>query len=300
MAGDGLHSSLMRPVALIGVPFNSSGTKEGVALASDALRSAGLVEALAARCELSDMGDLELPESVPERDPETGIIDPEGLAALVGAVDEAVDDALSAGRFPLLVGGDCPVLLGCVIAAARLVDAPGLLFVDGHEDAYPPHESPTGEAADMELGFLLGSSAAPVATPVLSESQVAVLGARDGRLLRQQGQPSIRTRVHFRDDAELGTDPEAMTGAALRALPRAFWFHLDLDVLSTEALPSVDYRQDGGIGWIDLTSVVRIGLGASPIGWDVTIYNPELDPEGRDARRIVRFLADAIGLLPGQ
>ena len=91
-----------------------------------------------------------------------------------------------------------------------------------------------------------------------------------------------------------------MTGAALRTLPRAFWFHLDLDVLSTEALPSVDYRQDGGIGWIDLTSVARIGLGASPIGWDVTIYNPELDPEGRDARRIVRFLADAIGLLPGQ
>jgi len=290
----------MRSVSLIGVPFNSSGTEEGVALASGALRSAGLVEALDARCRLSDMGDLQLPERIPERDPETGIIDPEGLAALVGAVDEAVDEALSGGRFPLLVGGDCPVLLGCMNPATRFVDEPGLLFVDGHEDAYPPHDSPTGEAADMELGILLGSSDAPVATPVLAERQVAVLGARDGRLLRQQGQPSIRTRVHFRDDAELRTDPEAITRAALRALPRSFWFHLDLDVLSTEALPSVDYHQDGGIGWIDLMSVARIGLGASPIGWDVTIYNPELDPEGRDARRIVRFLADAIGLLPDQ
>jgi prepilin-type processing-associated H-X9-DG protein len=31
----------------------------------------------------------------------------------------------------------------------------GMLFVDGHEDVYTPHESTFGEAADMELGLAL-------------------------------------------------------------------------------------------------------------------------------------------------
>jgi arginase len=31
----------------------------------------------------------------------------------------------------------------------------GLFFIDGHEDAYPTHKSPIGEAADMEFGFAL-------------------------------------------------------------------------------------------------------------------------------------------------
>lgn len=30
------------------------------------------------------------------------------------------------------------------------------------------------------------------------------------------------------------------------------------------------------------------------IGCDVTIYNPDMDPAGRHAKRIVRFIADAI------
>jgi arginase len=152
----------------------------------------------------------------------------------------------------------------------------------------------------MELAFLLGLAEAPCETPTLAAGQVALLGARDGHLLREEGQASIRETLHFRDDAELMTDPEPMTREALSAVPRSFWFHLDLDVLSTEALPSVDYPQDGGIGWIDLTSVARIALGASPIGWDVTIYNPDLDPDSKDAGRIVRFLAEAIALLPAE
>lgn len=68
-----------------------------------------------------------------------------------------VSRTLLEGRFPLVIGGDCPVLLGCLAAVSAKNYSPiGLLFVDGHEDSYPAHQSHTCEAVDMELGFSLG------------------------------------------------------------------------------------------------------------------------------------------------
>ena len=72
---------------------------------------------------------------------------------MIGQVRDAVAAARGSGRFPLLVGGDCPVILGALSALQADHGRPGLLFVDGHEDAWPPRLSPTGEAADCELGL---------------------------------------------------------------------------------------------------------------------------------------------------
>jgi arginase len=231
---------------------------------------------------------------VPTRDPVSLVIEPGGLARMVAATRAAVGTALDSGLLPLVVGGDCPLLLGCLGAVADRAGPPSLLFVDGHEDAYGPAESPTGEAADMELGFLLGRHALPpgVSAPVLDPAAVAILGARDGRPLREDGVATLRGVVPFWDDAALASDPEGMTRRALAAIRQPWWFHVDLDVLSTDALPSVDYPQPGGLGWADLETVARAAIGARPVGVDVTIYNPDLDPDGRDAEQIVRFLGE--------
>ena len=82
--------------------------------------------------------------------------------------------------------------------------------------------------------------------------------------------------------------------AHLQAQTRQWWLHVDLDVLSTEALSAKDYPQPGGLSWRQLerlsaTAMVAHGL----IGWDVTIYNPDLDPDGSQARRIVEYLLNA-------
>lgn len=295
---------MMARLALIGVPSNSSGTRDGVAKAPDALRKAGLVERLRQRADTEDLlnplDDTSGYEPSSDRDPESGVIDPNGLRHVVSSTSEAVDRALGSGRFPLVVGGDCPLLLGCLAAAeTRGRDHTGLLFADGHEDAYPPHRSPTGEAADMELGFALGLAKAPprIEFPILEPQDVVILGARDGSTLRTEGVRSLRGIVPLVDDAELSTDPELMTKRAAASLPETWWLHVDLDVLSTEALEAVDYPQIGGIGWTDLGTLTREALYARPIGMDVTIYNPDLDRGGRDAARIVSYLSDAARLL---
>jgi len=54
---------------------------------------------------------------------------------MISQVRDAVAAARRSGRFPLLVGGDCPVILGALAALQADGGQPGLLFVDGHEDA---------------------------------------------------------------------------------------------------------------------------------------------------------------------
>jgi arginase len=291
----------MRTIGLLGVPTNSAGTISGVARAPTTLREVGLVEALRQDTDVHDYGDVMLPDPSPGRDPMSLLIDHHGLIAMVTRVRDAVTSIMDNGHFPLVIGGDCPLLLGC-LAAAKTNERIGLLFVDGHEDAYLPAQSSTGEAADSELAFALGMADASWSPelasvlPLVVPADVRILGARDAGLLHAEGVASLGDRVALVDGDRLSAEPVIATAEAVSFLPDAWWFHLDLDVLSTEALPAIDYPQPGGLGWNDLSLVVTTAMGANPTGWDITIYNPDLDPERIHAQRIVRFIHAAIAM----
>lgn len=296
---------LARRVEVLGVPFDSAGTTAGVAGAPAALRAAGLVEALeTAGLNVTDRGDVRLGPTNPARDPVTGLIAPDALASMIELVGEAVDAILEREAWPLVLGGDCPVLLGCLGGASRDA-APGLLFIDGHEDAWPPRLSTTGEAADMELGFALGLTLDGLpeeliaVVPRLDRMRVVVVGPRDEAELADAGVTSIEGTVEVIRPHRIATSDPAGIGAELGSrLARSgpWWLHVDLDVLATESLDAVDYPQPGGLDWQALARFTIGALGAPDLlGWDVTIYNPDLDPGRRGARRIVRYLAEALG-----
>jgi arginase len=272
-----------------------------VARAPAALRRAGLIEALRALGpDVRDRGDLALGPTGPDRDPSSQVIAPAALTTMIEVVRDEVDAIVRAGRFPLVLGGDCPILLGC-LAAPAVADA-GLLFVDGHEDAWPPDASATGEAADMELGLALGRGIDRLPEPLLATmprldpSRVVVIGARDEVELAEAGVESIADVVEvIRPDA-IDPDWAGRLGAdtAERLAPSGrTWYHVDLDVLATASLEAVDYQLPGGLDWAALTSLSRGALASAAVaGWDVTIYNPDLDPGGDDAARIVDYLVD--------
>ena len=276
----------MRRFGLIGVPTNSSGRDDGVARAPAVLRGAGLVDAL---WPCADYGDVPVLPPRPERDPATGIIDPAGLAAMVGGVRAAVGRVLADGCLPIVIGGDCPLLLGCLAGARDRHGRVALLFVDGHEDAYPPELSPTGEAADMELGFALaltrsGIPGLDALLPLVAAEDVVMVGARDRRDIQAIGARSLA----------------GLLGRGRQPRAEPWWLHVDLDALSTDALAAVDYPQPGGFSWLELENVVAEAVGTSrPAGMNLTIYNPDLDPDRDGARRIVAFLATVARLLAG-
>jgi arginase len=285
---------------LTGVPYTSMKEPGGIAGAIAALRECGLGEELRS-LGVEDAGDLALEEPSGERGP-SGVLNESALVRLVEASKGRVVDAHRAGRRPLLVGGDCPVLLGALAAVRRDCSAPGLLMLDGHEDAWPPSLSPTGEGSDSEIAIALGrvpDLPVPVSRllPLFEPSAVAFLGPRDREELATAGLESLREQVAFyADDIQTaaalraGHDPAE---AALEAMAvDGFWLHIDLDALRTEALGAVDYRQPGGLAWDELDRLAATAANAAGCrGASVVIYNPDLDPNRIDARKIVAFLS---------
>jgi arginase len=291
----------LRDVQLIGVPANSSGTADGVAGAPAALRQRGLSAALAGMPGFTDSGDLPLAAPQPRRGP-SGLLAEDALITMIGQVRRAVRAARSDGRFPLVLGGDCPVLLGALAALQAGQHQPGLLFVDGHEDAWPPHASPTGEAADCELGLalrLFDEGLDPWLRDVLPRvraEDVIAVGPRDAAELAEAHVPTLAGRLQaLIRPAQVAAGGLDAAAAAAALLPAPWWFHVDLDVLATTELAAVDYPQPGGLTWAQLIQITSAALTADGCaGWSVCIYNPDLDPDRSGADAIISYLAQTL------
>lgn len=287
---------------LIGVPYTSMARPGGIATAIDVLRSAGLAERLG-DLGVPDGGDMQLEGPSGERGP-SGLLNERALARLVLATRERVREARGREQLPLLVGGDCPVLLGALAAIAEEEQRHALVMIDGHEDAWPPALSGTGEASDSELGIALGTIRDRLPpplddlSPLVDPGDVALLGPRDATEIAEGGAKSVRADVAcFLDDSEVrATGGEQSMSAALDAIGGlAFWLHVDLDVLASEDFAAVDYPQPGGLRWDELDQLVEVAV-ASPHcrGASVVIYNPDLDPDRAAASKVVDFVTRSI------
>jgi arginase len=287
---------------LVGVPYTSMAEPGGIARAIAVLRSAGLTDRLCAAGDVHDAGDLDLVEGDGVRG-RSGLLNEAALARLVTATRGAVAASLHRGRMPLLVGGDCPVILGALAAIRDQDGACGLILVDGHEDAWPPSLSPTGEASDSEVAVVLGlvgdALPDPIAelVPLLGRQAIAMLGPRDRLEIEQHGATSLEgtVAVFLDDNAVRARGPVASFHEAAAAIAATFWLHVDLDVLRTADLAAVDYPQPGGLTWEELHEIAAAAIAFSGCaGVSVAIYNPNRDTDGRGAQRIVRFLGDLV------
>ena len=81
----------------------------------------------------------------------------------------------------------------------------------------------------------------------------------------------------------------------LHADSREFMLHVDLDVIAEEELPAVNLPDSGGLTFAEVRgSFVEFVKQKNLLGLDVAQYNPERDPDGSAARKVVDLLADAL------
>ncbi len=216
------------------------------------------------------------------------------------AIAANVREVLEAGERPFVLGGDCTLLLGVFQALPR---GSGLWFVDGHADFFDGESSPTGEAADMDLAILTGHGPPGLlerGDPLLEPAAAVLLGHRPSELHPDVARENARLdpSIHALTAPELRERGVARVGsdAAARLAGRPAWLHLDLDVLDESVLPAVSYPQSLGLDWDELDALIR-PLVAAPnlLGVSVADFNPDRDPDGVHAARIV----DALGSLWG-
>jgi arginase len=282
----------VKACSIIDAPSDLGLRRTGVDGLPDALRAAGLLEGLP---DVRYAGRLAVPPYVPLRDTSTAVLNPDGIRTFSLRLAERVAFALDLGRFPLVLGGDCSILLGAALALRRRGRF-GLFFLDGHADFYSPESEPHGEVASMDLAVVTGREPAPLADfegrrPLVREEDVVVFGFRDAESAAAYGSPDVRqTAIHVFGLAEVRRLGAAAARQGLAALEASgmegFWVHLDADVLNDAVMPAVDYRMPDGLWPEELTEALAVVL-ASPlaVGMEVTIYNPTFDNAARSAAR---------------
>lgn len=283
----------------LGLKPSAPGRQPGVRRLPEALRARGLQERLGA----NDGGRI-LPKGYhPEIDPATGIRNASAIAAYSLALADALAPILRRGDFPLLLGGDCSILLGSGLALKRMGRF-GLCFLDGHQDLLTPSTSETGGAAGMDLALACGVGPERLIrfdgmSPLVLAADVLLLGDRSGdqwyfdprvQILRsemfQAGLHELR-RKGIKNTISEGlkwSDPESIDG---------LWLHVDVDVLDDGIMPAVDSRQADGLNWKEFHDIiVEVLASGTVVGMQVTILDPDLDPE----RVYVEALASALEL----
>ena len=143
------------------------------------------------------------------RDPQTRTLNAAAMAAWSPWLADAVEAVLHRGEFPVVLGGDCSILLGTTLALKRR-GRYGLLFIDGHADFYQPEANPNGEAASMELAFVTGRGPKLLTDlegrePLVRDEDVVALGVRDAAEQARYGSqplaPGITAIICRRCDA---------------------------------------------------------------------------------------------------
>jgi arginase len=298
-----------KPIAVVDAPSNLGlrpprpNHEPGVWRLAAALREHGIISQLQAH----DAGAVpRLPYSF-ENDETTGFRNGPSLAEYTEKLSRKIGSQLDQDLFPVVLGGDCSILLGAMLALRRR-GRYGLCFIDGHNDfcyARDPKWRGRYTAAGLDLALATGHGPDALTNleglkPYVREEDVVALG------FYEDPDPAVskffateqfyQSKIERLDAERIRKSGAAETAkVALRSLERSdlkgFWIHLDADVLHQSVMPAVDSPNPGGLTFEQLTSILGVLLWSpKATGMELTIFDPEMDPEGKYTTALVRAM----------
>lgn len=151
----------------------------GVENLPEALKNAGLIQGLQAEY----AGRINALPYNSKRDKSTLLLNPYPIKEFSLHLAEKVADVRRNEQFPIVLGGDCSILIGCMLALRRSGKY-GLFFIDGHTDFYQPEAEPNGEVASMELAIVSGRGPGILTDinglkPLVQDEDIISFGYRD-------------------------------------------------------------------------------------------------------------------------
>ena len=302
-------------LALISAPSNlglrppQPGAVPGTAKAPEALREAGLYTRLAA-AGAADAGVVlpgrylaGLPAGPQAGGPPSGpggqgqVRNQDAILEHAARLAARIRAQLDADRAPLVLGGDCSLLLAAGLAL-RPRGRYGLVHLDGHTDfRHPGNSADCASLAGEDLAAAVGLhwpaiSAAGGAVPHYRPADTVHAGCRDddeglAEATAVLAQVIPARRIH--QDGAAATAEAVLTTVAASPLD-GYWLHLDVDILDPAIMPAVDSPAPGGLAPAELTALLA-ALAPRASGAQVTVFDPDLDPGGQHAALLASILA---------
>ena len=293
-------------LSLIGAPTDIGAGHRGASMGPEALRVAGLVEALRARgLEVIDRGNLAGPVN-PWQPPQDGYRHLPQVLAWNRAVAAAVDAELGQGRLPVLLGGDHSLAIGSIGAVARHCRTRGralrVLWLDAHADFNTHTITPSGNLHGMPVACLCGLGPEALTTltgpaPALRADQIRQIGIRsvdrgERRLVHEAGLAIYDMR--YVD--EVGT--KRVMEEALAGLDADAHLHVsfDVDFLDPGIAPGVGTTVPGGPNYREAQLVMEMIADSGRLAsLDIMEMNPAFDDHNRTALLAVDLVESLFG-----
>jgi arginase len=296
----------MPQTILIGAPIDTGQKNPGCIMGPAAYRVAGIAGAIRDLGHgVQDWGDVALGKLQDVAFPNPVI---HHLAETVGwteVLQMRVDDALSEGGMPIIMGGDHSLALGSVAGAAAYADRAGrplfLLWLDAHSDFHTLATTTSGNLHGTPLAYIAGRDgfdALPEFPAPVPADRICLFGIR-----------SVDAAEHaalLRHDIAIN-DMRVLDEQGIVAPLRAFLNHvranggmlhvsLDVDFMDPTVAPAVGTTVPGGTTLREAHLVMEVlhesGLVTS---LDLVELNPFLDERGRTARVMVDLVASLMG-----
>ena len=289
-------------IAVIGAPSSAAAFLPGSEKAPAVLRAAGIVERLQSiGYEVVDLGDCALRLFADDDEHKRARNIPEIVASLHDLKPRA-EMALKSGALLLVLGGDCTQIIAMLTGARRYYKHISLLWVDRDADLNTPASTPSGRLDGMGLAGIIGKGSPELVRfwgepPLVREPDALIYGLVRVDPPEQEFLLHSPLRHVYAADIRLrGAEKSAQEALAhLHADAREFMLHVDLDVVAQEELPATNVADSGGLTFSDVrTSLIEFAKQKNLLALDVAQYNPDKDPDGSSAKKVVDLLSDIL------
>lgn len=292
--------------SLIGVPTDVGASARGASMGPEALRVAGLAEAIARRgLKVVDRGNLGGPAN-PGLPPDHGYRHLREVVEWNRSVHEAVYAELAARRLPIVLGGDHCLGIGSISAVARHCREAGrklrVLWLDAHADFNTAQLSPSGNLHGMPLACLCGFGPPELVSiggvvPAIEPQWLRLVGVRsvddgEARFVYQQALEVFDMRCID----EIGM--RATMEHALAGMDADTHLHVsfDVDFLDPQIAPGVGTTVQGGPSWREAQLCMEMIADTGRLGsLDVVELNPALDVRNETAVLAVELIESLFG-----
>jgi arginase len=291
-----------KKIALIGACSSAAAFLPGTEKAPAALRAAGLVEKLKnIGYEVADLGDC-VPRLFADDEEHRRARNLPAIVAGLNDLKVHAEVAIKSGALVLVLGGDCAQVIGLLTGARRYYKHLNLFWMDRDADLNTPASTPSGRIDGMVVASIIGRGAPELVrfwgeTPLVREPDVLLFGLERVDPPEQDFLSKSPLRYVYAADIQKKGAAAATRDALahLHAESREFILHVDTDIIAQEEFPAVNVPGSGGLTFDDVRQSLREVLSQKTLlGLDVAQYNPDRDPDGSGAQKLVELLVDAL------